>query len=200
MTSSGRTRIEELNKGIEALQTELQNDDTASVRVQIGIVTVGGPAGDADIMLDWTDAVNFSAFPIRADHSTPLGAGVSIALQMIEQGKQNMRAAGISYTRPWMMIISDGDPTDPDDVWNMAVRECKDAEMSKKVEVFCIGVEGANLAKLAQLSARPPLMLAGMKFKELFVWLSSSLSAASRSRPGDKLTLPPTDPFRHVSM
>lgn len=199
-TSTGRTRIEELNLGIAALEAELRADDTALVRVQLGIVCVGGPSNDADIMMDWTDATDFTAFPLTADGTTPLGKGIRIALQMVEQGKQNLRAAGISYTRPWLMVISDGEPTDADDVWAAAVRECCAAEAGKRVEVFSIGVEGANLTKLGEFSSKPPLMLGGMKFKELFVWLSASLSAASRSRPGDALQLPSTDPWRNVGL
>ncbi len=200
VTSSGRTRIEELSAGIAALEKELRSDDTALVRVQLGIVNVGGPSNDADIMMDWTDATEFHAFPLRADGTTPLGKGVRIALQMIEQGKQNLRAAGISYTRPWMMVISDGDPTDDASDWEAAVRETRAAEASKKVEIFSIGVEGANMTTLSQISAKQPLMLSGMKFQELFVWLSASLSSASRSRPGDSLQLPSTDPWRNVGL
>jgi len=200
MTSTGKTRIAELNAGIAALEAELRSDDTALVRVQLGIVCVGGPSGDADIMMDWTDATDFTAFTLHADNTTPLGKGIRIALQMIEQGKQNLRAAGISYTRPWMMVISDGEPTDSDDVWSAAVNECRAAEAGKRVEVFSIGVEGANLSKLAEFGSKPPLMLSGMKFKELFIWLSASLSAASKSRPGDALQLPSTDPWRSVSL
>lgn len=200
MTSSGRTRIEELSAGIAALENELRSDDTALVRVQLGIVNVGGPSNDADIMMDWTDATEFHAFPLRADGTTPLGKGVRIALQMIEQGKQNLRAAGISYTRPWMMVISDGEPTDDPIDWAAAVSECRAAEAGKRVEIFSIGVEGANLSILSQISTKQPLMLSGMKFQELFVWLSASLSAASRSRPGDSLQLPSTDPWRNVGL
>jgi len=199
-TSTGRTRIEELNAGIQSLQQELQADDTAMVRVQLGIVSVGGPGGEAEILMDWTDATDFAAFPLTAAAATPLGKGVRIALQMIEEAKQNLRAAGISYTRPWLMVISDGEPTDDHDVWAAAVNECRAAEAAKRAEIFTIGVEGANLMRLGELCAKPPLMLAGMKFKELFVWLSASLSAASRSRPGDTLQLPSTDPWRNVSL
>jgi uncharacterized protein YegL len=199
-TSTGRSRIEELNAGIAALEAELRSDDTALVRVQLGIVSVGGPANDADIMMDWTDATDFQAFPLRADGGTPLGKGVRIALQMIEEGKKNLKAAGISYTRPWLMVISDGEPTDPSEIWSAAVTECRAAESAKRVEVFSIGVEGANLAILSELGSKPPLMLSGMKFQELFVWLSASLSAASRSRPGDTLQLPSTDPWRNVGL
>ena len=197
---SGKTRIQALNDGIKALELSLREDDTALTHVQLAIVSVGGPANDADIMMDWTDAINFQAFPLRTGGATPLGKGLQLGLDLIEQGKQNLRSAGISYTRPWMMVITDGDPTDDRAFWVNAARECKAAEASKKVEVFCIGVEGANLQNLSELSNKPPLMLDGIKFKELFVWLSSSLSAASRSRPGDTMQLPSTEVWRNVGM
>ena len=198
--SSGKTRIQALNDGIKALEQSLRDDDTAVTRVQLAIVSVGGPANDADVMMDWTDAINFQAFPLKTGGATPLGKGIQLGLELVEQGKQNLRAAGISYTRPWMMVISDGDPTDERSVWATATRDCKAAEAAKKVEIFCIGVEGANLQILSELGSKPPLMLDGVKFREMFVWLSSSLSAASRSRPGDSLQLPSTDVWRNVGM
>ena len=198
--SNGKTRIEALNEGVRTLEKHLREDDTAITRVQLAIICVGGPANDADVMMDWTDANNFQAFPLKAGGSTPLGRGVQLGLELIEQGKKDLRLAGISYTRPWMMVISDGEPTDDRILWESAARKCKDTEASKSVEIFTIGVEGANLQRLGELSTKPPLMLDGVKFTELFVWLSSSLSAASRSRPGDSLQLPSTDPWRNVGV
>lgn len=198
--SKGKTRIAELNEGIATLEQALKSDDAAISRVQLSIVTVGGPSNSAEVLMDWTDVENFSSFPLTADGTTPLGAGVRLGLQMIDQIKQDLRNNGINYTRPWMMIITDGDPTDSTSDWATAVQECRAAEAAKKAEVFTIGVDGANLATLSQLSARPPVMLDGLKFKELFLWLSSSLSAASRSRPGDALSLPSLDPWRNVGM
>lgn len=198
--SKGKTRIAELNEGIQTLEQALKSDDAAISRVQLGIVTVGGPSNSADVLMDWTDVENFEAFPLVADGATPLGIGVRLGLEMIEQIKKDLRSNGINYTRPWMMIITDGEPTDSSADWAAAAQACKDAEASKKVEVFTIGVDGANLATLSQLSARTPALLDGLKFKELFLWLSSSLSAASRSRPGDALALPSVDPWRNVGM
>lgn len=199
-TANGGTRIGALNEGIKLLEQSLKDDSTALVRVQLAIVTVGGPQNDADLMMDWTDATHFQAFTLKADGSTPLGRGLRIGLQLVEQIKSDLKSSGISYTRPWMMVITDGEPTDNTEEWSKAVMECKDAESNRKVEIFTIGVEGANMSKISELSSKPPLQLEGVKFKELFVWLSASLSAASRSRPGDKLELPSTDPWRHVGM
>ena len=198
--SRGKTRIQELNEGIKTLEEALKSDDAAISRVQLGIVSVGGPSNSAEVLMDWTDVENFEAFPLTADGSTPLGTGVRLGLKMIEQIKTDLKTNGINYTRPWMMIITDGEPTDSDSEWNQATADCKKAEADKKVEIFTIAVEGANLAKLNQLSVRPPVMLDGVKFKELFLWLSSSLSAASRSRPGDNMSLPSLDPWRNVGM
>lgn len=198
--ANGVTRIQALNEGVRTLEKHLRDDDTAITRVQLAIVSVGGPSNEAAVMMDWTDAVNFTAFPLSAGGVTPLGRGVQLGLELVEEGKNNLRAAGIGYTRPWMMVISDGEPTDDSNLWLQATTETRAAEAAKKVEVFCIGVEGANLQSLAQLSSKSPLMLDGIKFNELFVWLSSSLSAASRSRPGDTMTLPATDVWRNVGM
>ena len=200
MGSSGKSRIQALNEGVRVLEQALREDDAAFTRVQLAIVSVGGPANEAEVMMDWTDVENFQAFPLRSGGTTPLGKGLQLGLDLVEEGKQNLKAAGISYTRPWMMVITDGDPTDDSILWATAAKACKSAEAAKRVEIFCIGVEGANLQTLSEISTKPPLMLDGIKFRELFIWLSSSLSAASRSRPGDNLTLPSTDVWRNVGI
>lgn len=200
LTSSGSKRIDELNAGIKELENALKADDAAISRVQICMVVVGGPNNEAELMLDWTDAGSFEAFPIRADGSTPLAEGLEIGLEMAEMAKRNLRKAGISYTRPWMIVISDGEPTSLDSAWEQATTKTRTAEKERKIEIFSVGVDGADIGKLNQISNRPATMLDGMKFKELFVWLSDSLSAVARSRPGQNLNLPDTDPWKNVGL
>jgi uncharacterized protein YegL len=198
--SSGRRPIDELNAGIEVFVKTLQDDPTALTRVQVAVVVVGGPRNDASVFLDWTDAADLEPFELSADGGTPLGEGMDIALQMVSDLKDELRRNGISYTRPWIFVISDGEPTSSPSVWSNAVSACARARSANHALIFSVAVEGADVNRLEQISGAPPRQLSGLNFKEFFVWLTGSLSAASRSRPGDRIKLPPTDPWANVGV
>ena len=68
-------------------------------------------------------------------------------------------------------------------------------EESRAFAFFAVGVEGANLDILQQISMRQPLRLRGLRFRELFQWLSNSMRSVSRSVPGTEVPLiNPTNP------
>ena len=83
-----------------------------------------------------------------------------------------------------------------------ASEKCKQAINEKKLMIFPIGIDNTSsgLQKLNDISDTPCLNMEGTKFNEFFVWLSDSLSAVTRSRPGDTIELPETDPWRHVGI
>ena len=199
VASTGRRRIDELNQGLSVLQQELLADDTATMRVQLAIVCVGGPAGDADLLMDWTDAADFQAPRLVAGGLTPLGKGMRLALRYVDEHKHQLLAAGVGYTRPWIMVISDGEPTDEPAVWQAVCRECREAEGARRCVIYPIGVADANMAALQQLSGTPALKMSEARFREYFQWLSSSLSSMSRSRPGEQVQLAAPSPWTVVS-
>ena len=198
-TKNGSTRIQLLNEGIITFHEALNEDEIALSRVQIAAVNVGGPIDEPEVFMDWTDATEFQPFQLTADGLTPLGAGVRLALSAIETHKENLRSYGISYTRPWMFILTDGAPSEKGD-WLDMCSEAREAEASDKVQIFPIGVGEADMETLAKVSPRPPLMLDGLRFRELFVWLSASLGQVSRSVPGTHVDLPSTDPWAAVKL
>jgi uncharacterized protein YegL len=181
-TDSGLPRIELLNRGIKTLNDELRNDEKALVRVQIAAVVVGGVKDNARVIMDWTDGVDFAPFTLKAGSGTPLGTGMLLALQMIEDQKKVLKSHGITYHRPWMFGLTDGEPTDTSAIWQKACQATREAEAAKKVLIFLIGVGEFNLAKLAELSAEPPRVLKGMNFPELFKFVSSSIKAGQLER------------------
>src|SRR5690606_16674892 len=118
---------------------------------------------------------------------TPLGEAVNLAIDLIEERKRTYRANGVSYYRPWLLCITDGVPTD--DTTHAASRIAT-AEAAKGLAFLAVAVEGADLDALSKLSVREPMRLAGVRFAELFVWLSASQARVSSSQVGEAVALP----------
>ncbi len=182
--------IRELNSGLKVLETELKNDDTAAQRVQLLVIRLGDD-DQVEIVREWTDAMDFSAPTIEANGRTPLGEAMRTALDKIEEQKENYRSHDIPYNRPWIFLITDGEPTDLD--WEDAAADCRQAEDDNKVVIFSIGTADANFDALKQFSNRSPVKLDGLKFRELFVWLSRSASSGSKASQDTQVQLPAVD-------
>ena len=197
INGGNRTRIDELNNGLKLLKNELCEDETASVRVQLAIVSVGGPDHRAQLIMDWTDATEFEPPVMQADGPTPLGHGMRLALHHVDRHKAELNQFGIPYTRPWIMVISDGEPSDRGDVWKAITEECRAAEAAKRCVIFPIGVEDGNLEMLQQLSNTRAARLSSTNFSKYFQWLSASLSCVSRSQGMESVVLPATDPWAY---
>jgi uncharacterized protein YegL len=174
--------MDELNSGLSTFRDELAADALAMKRVEVGIVTFG----PVKVETPFTSAAMFYPPTLQAQGDTPMGAAIAQALAMVEDRKRDYRANGISYYRPWVFLITDGAPTD---AWQAAAADIREGEASKKFAFFAIGVSGANMDTLQQLSVREPLPLDGLKFRELFSWLSSSLRSVSRSTPHAEVAL-----------
>lgn len=187
--SMGGQPIRELNEGLTVYKDELAADALASKRVEVAVVTFGGIVQTA---CDFTTADAFFPPNLVATGDTPMGAAVSQAVDMVHERKQIYRASGIAYYRPWIFLITDGAPTDE---WQTAAKRVIEGETSKAFSFFAVGVEGANMEILKQMSKREPLRLKGLRFRDLFQWLSNSQQSVSRSTPGDEVPLQnPTTP------
>ncbi len=174
--------IAELNSGLTTFKDELASDPLAMKRVEVGIITFGPVRTE----LSFQTAVSFYPPTLSAQGDTPMGAAIRQGLDMVRQRKDEYKANGISYYRPWLFLITDGAPTDE---WQAVAAAIREGEASKTFAFFAIGVRGANMDTLRQISVREPLMLEGLRFRELFSWLSSSLRSVSRSTPGTEVPL-----------
>ncbi|GGK42397.1 hypothetical protein GCM10008955_40190 [Deinococcus malanensis] len=175
-------KIRQLNAGLAHFKDDLIDDPLAAARCEIAMVTFG-PVRE---VMDFTSAQHFLPPHLEADGATPLGGAVLHGLEMLKRRKEIIRQGGIGLYRPWVFLITDGAPTDS---WSQAAEVVRQGEESKAFAFFSVGVQGADLKMLRNLSTREPLMLDGLKFRELFQWLSASLKSVSRSTPGDTVPL-----------
>jgi uncharacterized protein YegL len=173
--------IEQLNQGYEALRESIAEDPLARKRTEIAVVTFGG---QVKLAVPFTEGRELAPTTFTAGGNTPLGAALDFGLNQLLARKQQYKEAGLDYFRPWLFVITDGAPTDGA-YYTKAAERVREEEGKRAVTVFGVGVEGADMEVLAMLSTqRQPLALDGLKFTEMFQWLSQSMSIVTQSTPG----------------
>ena len=193
--SMGGQPIIELNQGLVTFQQELSQDNLASRRVEVAIITFDS---SVNIVQNFVTVDQFNPPYLSATGSTAMGQAIETGLNLLESRKADYKNNGIEYYRPWVLLITDGSPTDN---WQNAAQMVRQFAANKKVQFYAVGVQGADMNTLSQIAPTniPPLMLQGLNFQALFEWLSSSMSTVSASKPGDQTALAPVNAWAVIS-
>ena len=184
-SSMSGSPIEELNAGLQVFKQNLCADDLTMLRVEVAVVTFGGIV---EIVQDFVTADQFHPPHLSVRGDTPMGSAINVALDHLDARKQGYQRNGLGYFRPWVFLITDGAPTDGD-LWRTAAQRVHKEETAKKVAFFAVGVEGADMNVLKQICQRQPVSLRGLNFREMFAWLSNSLTKVSHSEPDAEIPL-----------
>ena len=176
--------IKELNNGLYSFQQQLRNDELASKRVEVTVIRFDS---NVTVLNEFETAENFTPHELTASGMTSMGQAIETAVSMLEQRKRLYKANGISYYRPWIFLLTDGEPTDE---YDNAIDLVHEGDYNKQFAFFAVGVgNDVNMDILRQISVKQPVRLKGLNFTAMFQWLSNSMSSVSRSKPDDEITL-----------
>ncbi len=172
--------IEELREGLRQFLRETSDDETASMSVELEVITFGGTA---NIVAPFAPVSDVSAAEptLNATGMTPMGEALKLADQEIKARRRLYKSKGISSYKPWVILMTDGEPNDD---WEGPAKSMRDLGEQRKLQYIGIGIgDGANFDTLRQLlPAHPgPVKLKGLCFKEFFSWLTDSLKSVSAS-------------------
>jgi len=105
-------------------------------------------------------------------------------MDIVLERKEQYKVHGVEYTCPWVFLITYGQPTFE---WRGAAERGRRENAERKIALFAVGRAGADMNILRQIAPpeRPPLMLDGLKFQELFVWISASQRKISSQKVGN---------------
>lgn len=191
--------IAALERGFASFTNYLNNEALASKRVEVAVVAFGTRA---TVLVAMQEARTLQPARFTASGRTNMAAGIHLALDILEDRKATYKAAGLQYYRPWILLLTDGQADSAG--FDEAVARLNATESARGVTIFAVGAgPHVDWNQLARLSLqRSPAPLDGLKYEELFEWLSASLSNVSNStdfarsdealgRMNEQVSLPP---------
>lgn len=190
--------IDAMNDGLTVLAEEFDpetGDPRALRSVEFALVTFGHhgvqmvnlQTGMSSTRTDdaFVEAIDYRAPVLSAGGGTPMGEAMDLAFKILNERKAYYAKHSIPSFLPWIFLISDGEPNSG---WEPSAERAISAQQNRDALVFSIGVQGANMQKLQAFSEYPAIPLIGLKFRELFKFISDSATQASASSPTEKTT------------
>ncbi len=180
--------ITQLNQGLQEFHRDIVSNPMTANRLEMAVVEF---SDTIQTIVQPGLADSFTMPTLSTKGSTKLVDGVREAIRLVESRKGWYKQTGQPYLRPWIILITDGAPDSDQDVNGLA-QEIRSGVSGKKFVFLSIGVQGANMNVLTQISSSdmPPMPLQGLKFSEFFKWVSASMSVVASSKDGDKVDLP----------
>ena len=105
MNASGA--IKELNDGLVAFKNDTMQDPVTRDRLEVAIVSFNSKV---DVVQQPDILPNIQIPTLQASGQTQLVAAIEKAQEIIDTRKQYYKSQGIPYYRPWIVVMTDGDP------------------------------------------------------------------------------------------
>ena len=179
--------IDELNKALVKLKEDILNEPTLSSRLEIGIVAFDDDARverAIDLVTPETD------LPIlNVGGTTNLVAGMNKAIEIVSDRKSFYKSNGEQYYRPFIVLFTDGDPTNTPEEIEQLDQTIQQMSDEKRFVFLPFGVGGADMQLLSKLAAQTEdqrlkgkavayQMTNETKFSGVFEFVSASISSA----------------------
>lgn len=178
--------INELNKALQDFYNEIKEDETTSLRLEVCLMTFNH---QVNTLQEPALVDNFVMPTLTASGSTAMVDALKEAIEKVAARKKWYRENGIPFYRPWIILMTDGEPDEGQDVYGLGPQIKADME-AKHYMFLPIGIQDANMETLAALQGgKQAVKLAGLKFKQFFQWLSASMGTIINHTEGEKVDL-----------
>lgn len=184
-------KIDKLNLGLKQFQKELLKDPVSRDRLEVSIVSFGK---DINVIQEPMALTEFAMPELSCFGNTRIIPGIRKAVEIVAERKKYYKFHGLSYYRPWIVTMTDGRPNGGQPIDKMA-QEIAQAHKEKAYTFMALGVgDDVDMEVLKRLSVPdfPPMHLEATKFIEFFLWLSSSISAVTKSFDGEFIMQDPS--------
>lgn len=186
--SMGGEPIQRLNDGLNGLVRSLQSDDNADI-IDIAVITFGG---SANVTMPHTPISRIEAdFNLSASGLTPMGEGLLKAAEITNERRRLYNANGVMTFKPWIFMITDGEPTDSIE---SAKQELMKLQDNDKLKLWILGIPGYDKEPLKGLTKDGLILeLRDFDLKTALNWVNKSMANVSHSAPGEMPKMAPLE-------
>ena len=198
--SMGGKNIESLNRSVNQMIRQIQEDDRLSKIVDLGIFTFG-EKGKNPVYKGFRAISDCSDICLEAnDGNTYVVDTLNTTMERLRERRHLYANAGGAY-KPWVILITDGCFHDAQNELMQVAEKMKIQESTGRLRFFGLGVEGYNRLQLECFTKNPKYIIEinqeslVTRFAEFFTWVGNSMATISEKTPLDekegKGTLPP---------
>ena len=197
-----KSRLQGMMEGLNGFCQDMNRDPLARDSVELCLISFGGE--HACVECDFATPDRITLPELVADGGTPLADAVELALENLEERKRRYEDNGISFYRPWLVVIGDGVETGSFKQLEETARKLKEESENKRLNVLCIVVGSEDKVRqesssLMRLSPDGKVQyLRDLKFREFFRWLSRSIQKTSQSMSGEEVYYEPTEDWAEI--
>ena len=173
--------INELNAALNRFKDEVLKDERTKDILDVAIVEFNETT---NVVQEFTPVEFMQPVNLIANGGTYMVPAIEKAVEMVDERSRFYRRMGTEPYKPWIVLISDGEPFDSVD--GVAQKVCTMAE-NQKLALWALSIPGANNELLHKLAGRRVLNLIGYDFAGFFNWVNKSMRAVSQSAPGEKV-------------
>ena len=180
--------IRSLNDGLNGLVRSLQSDDNADI-IDIAVITFGG---SVNVTMPHTPISRIEAdFNLSASGLTPMGEGLLKAAEITNERRRLYNANGVMTFKPWIFMITDGEPTDSIE---SAKQELMKLQDNDKLKLWILGIPGYDKEPLKGLTKDGLILeLRDFDLKTALNWVNKSMANVSHSAPGEMPKMAPLE-------
>ena len=121
---------------------------------------------------------------------------IDFAIDEIESHKKMLLSTGQKYYRPWLVLVTDGNPTSSEEQIERIAKKIRFSIAKKHFFMTAVGVgKSVNIQMLNKLSGGNGTMLEGFSFAKFFDWLAQSTDKVFKSDDGFDRILDSDDSF-----
>lgn len=182
------------NGGLSSLNNNVREfyaackQDVNRYGFDIAIVTFGiqGVNKEQDFRPAWNqeEVPVFECIQEGENMGTPMGQGIDLAIKGLEHRKETYKRNGLGYCQPWLVLISDGAPTDKESpAYSATRRRAIHMQRERKLQVISIGVgRTQDFHELASFVVDGKVLVSPdfSQFDSIFQTLAQSISVHSR--------------------